>query len=37
MKKTFSAVTGIMLALMMLFVSCEQDGGDCPKSLRDKN
>ena len=26
MKKTFSAVTGIMLALMMLFVSCEQGG-----------
>ena len=26
MKKTFSAVTGIMLALMMLFVSCEQNG-----------
>ena len=26
MKKTFSAVTGVMLALMMLFVSCEQGG-----------
>ena len=26
MKKTFSTVTGIMLALMMLFVSCEQGG-----------
>ena len=26
MKKTFSAVTGIMLALLMLFVSCEQGG-----------
>lgn len=26
MKKTFSAVTGIMLALMMLFVSCDQGG-----------
>ena len=26
MKKTFTAVTGIMLALMMLFVSCEQGG-----------
>ena len=26
MKKTLSAVTGIMLALMMLFVSCEQGG-----------
>lgn len=26
MKKTFSMVTGVMLALMMLFVSCEQGG-----------
>lgn len=32
MKKTFSAVTGIMLALMMLFVSCDGSGSGVPSA-----